>query len=40
MLAALDQGELVTLPGVGHAPTLSEPALQAPIDALLEKAVA
>ena len=40
MLAALDRGELVTLPGVGHAPTLSEPALQASIDALLEKAVA
>ena len=39
MLAALDRGELVTLPGVGHAPTLSEPALQAPIDALLEKAI-
>ena len=40
MLAALDRGELVTLPGVGHAPTLSEPALQVSIDALLEKAVA
>ena len=40
MLAALDQGELVTLPGVGHAPTLSEPALQEPIDRLLARAEA
>jgi pimeloyl-ACP methyl ester carboxylesterase len=40
MLAALDRGELVTLPGVGHAPTLSEPALQEPIDRLLARAEA
>ncbi|MGU3315645.1 alpha/beta fold hydrolase [Sphingomonas sp. M6A6_1c] len=39
MLAALDQAELVTLPGVGHAPTLSEAALHDPIDRLLEKAL-
>lgn len=40
MLAALDEGELVTLPGVGHAPTLAEPALHGPIDRLLERAQA
>lgn len=40
MLAALDDAELATVPGVGHAPTLTEPMLQAPIDRLLEKAVA
>ncbi|USU09684.1 alpha/beta hydrolase [Sphingomonadaceae bacterium OTU29MARTA1] len=38
MLAALDRAELVTLPGVGHAPTLAEPALHGPIDRLLEQA--
>lgn len=38
MLAALDRAELVTLPGVGHAPTLAEDALHAPIDRLLESA--
>ena len=38
MVAALDQSELIVLPGVGHAPTLAEEALQAPIDALLERA--
>lgn len=35
MIAALDQAELVTLPGIGHAPTLDEPAAQAAIDRLL-----
>lgn len=40
MVAALDQGELVTLPGVGHAPTLAEPELHGPIDRLLERAQA
>ncbi len=39
MLAALDRAELLTLPGVGHAPTLAEAALHGPIDRLLEKAV-
>lgn len=38
MLGALPQGELVTLPGVGHAPTLDEPAVQGPIDRLLARA--
>lgn len=35
MIAALDRGELVTVPGVGHTPTLVEPMLHAPIDRLL-----
>ena len=38
MVAALDRAELVTLPGVGHAPTLAEEALHDPIDRLLERA--
>ena len=38
MLAALDRAELVTLPGVGHAPTLAEDALHDPIDRLLDQA--
>lgn len=38
MRAALDRAELVTLPGVGHAPTLAEEALHDPIDRLLEQA--
>ncbi len=38
MLAALDHAELVTVPGVGHTPMLTEPVLQAPIDALLDRA--
>jgi len=38
MLAALDRAELVTLPGVGHAPTLAEAALHDPIDRLLDQA--
>ncbi|MEG3178014.1 alpha/beta hydrolase [Sphingomonas sp. RB3P16] len=37
MLAALSQGELVTIPQVGHAPTLSEPAAVAGIDRLLSR---
>jgi pimeloyl-ACP methyl ester carboxylesterase len=40
MVAALDEAELVTLPGVGHAPTLAEAALHGPIDRLLERATA
>lgn len=38
MAAALDRGELVTIAGIGHAPTLAEPALHAPIDRLLDAA--
>jgi pimeloyl-ACP methyl ester carboxylesterase len=37
MLGTLDRGELVTIPGVGHAPTLSEPAAVAGIDRLLAR---
>jgi pimeloyl-ACP methyl ester carboxylesterase len=40
MIAALDRGELVTVPGVGHAPMLTEDALHAPIDRLLDRAAA
>ncbi len=40
MVAALDEAELMTLPGVGHAPTLAEHALHGPIDRLLERAQA
>lgn len=38
MAAALPDVELVTLPGIGHAPTLAEPALHGPIDRLLARA--
>lgn len=38
MLAALPQAELVTLPGVGHAPTLDEPVVQGALDRLLTRA--
>lgn len=38
MVAALDRAELATLPGIGHAPTLAEPELHAPIDRLLAQA--
>ena len=37
MLARLPRGELVTVPGVGHAPTLDEPEAAAGIDRLLRK---
>ncbi|TXC70679.1 alpha/beta hydrolase [Sphingomonas ginsenosidivorax] len=37
MVAALDKAELVTVPGVGHAPTLSEAVVQEPIDRLLAR---
>lgn len=37
MLARLPQGELVTLPGIGHAPALDEPAALAGIERLLAK---
>jgi len=39
MVASLDQAELVTVPGVGHAPTLSEGVVQEPIDRLLARAL-
>jgi pimeloyl-ACP methyl ester carboxylesterase len=35
MIETLDQAELVTVPGVGHAPTLCEPEAAAAIDRLL-----
>ena len=37
MVASLAQAELVTVPGVGHAPTLSEAIVQAPIERLLAR---
>ena len=37
MLATLPKAELVTIPGVGHAPVLDEPEAAAGIDRLLEK---
>jgi len=38
MEKALDRAELVTIPDVGHAPTLSEPQAVAAIDRLLDRA--
>lgn len=38
MVATLPAAELVTLPGVGHAPTLDEPGVQGAIDRLLVRA--
>lgn len=38
MLEGLDDAELVTVPGVGHSPMLTEPVLHAAIDRLLDKA--
>ena len=35
MAAALPKGELVSVPGVGHAPTLVEPPVLAALDRLL-----
>ncbi|MGK0491609.1 MAG: pimeloyl-ACP methyl ester carboxylesterase [Sphingomonas echinoides] len=40
MKAALDQAELVTLPDIGHAPTLNEPAAVAGVDRLLARIAA
>jgi pimeloyl-ACP methyl ester carboxylesterase len=40
MVAALDDATLVTVPGVGHAPLLTESALGEPIDGLLARAMA
>lgn len=37
MVAALPGSDLVTVPGVGHAPTLEEPAALAAVDALLAR---
>jgi len=37
MLGALEGSELITVPGVGHAPTLDEPEASAAIDALLAR---
>lgn len=39
MVAALGDAELATVPRVGHAPTLVEPVLEAPIDRLLDRAL-
>ncbi len=38
MIATLPDAELVTLPGIGHAPTLDEPVVQGAIDRLLVRA--
>ncbi len=38
MIATLPDAELVTLPGIGHAPTLNEPVVQGAIDRLLVRA--
>lgn len=38
MIAALPDAELVTLSGIGHAPTLAEPEVQPAIDRLLARA--
>ena len=35
MVDALPRGELVTVPGIGHAPTLVEPVVLAALDRLL-----
>jgi pimeloyl-ACP methyl ester carboxylesterase len=40
MLAEVPSMESVTIPNVGHAPTLDEPEAQAAIDALLKRVVA
>ena len=40
MVAALGDAHLVTVPRVGHAPLLTEPALATPIDDLLTRAMA
>jgi len=40
MVAALPGAELVTVPRVGHAPTLAEPELRGAIDRLLQRALA
>ena len=40
MQARLPQMEMVTIPHVGHAPTLEEPAAVAAIDRLLDRVMA
>ena len=40
MLAGLPKAELVTVPGIGHAPILEEPEAAAGIDRLLGKVLA
>jgi pimeloyl-ACP methyl ester carboxylesterase len=40
MKAVLDQAEMVTLPDIGHAPTLNEPAAVAGVDRLLARIAA
>src|SRR5690606_2777192 len=40
MLAKLPKGELVTIPGIGHAPVLDEPEAVAGIDRLLARVLA
>jgi pimeloyl-ACP methyl ester carboxylesterase len=37
MLEVLPQAELVTIPGIGHAPVLDEPEAVAGIDRLLKR---
>lgn len=37
MMDRMNKGELVTLPNIGHAPTLDEPEVQAAIDRLLDR---
>jgi pimeloyl-ACP methyl ester carboxylesterase len=39
MVAALDHAELVTIPGVGHTPTLNEPDAVRAVDRLLARIV-
>jgi pimeloyl-ACP methyl ester carboxylesterase len=39
MAGVLEQGELVTIPAIGHAPTLDEPEAIAAIDRLLARIV-
>jgi pimeloyl-ACP methyl ester carboxylesterase len=40
MVAGLSDAELVTVPNVGHAPSLDEPESQAAMDRLLERVLA
>lgn len=39
MASVLPEAEVLTVPGVGHAPTLAEPAVGAPLDRLLQRAL-
>jgi len=40
MAGVLEQGDLLTIPATGHAPTLDEPAAIAAIDRLLARIAA